>query len=435
VAIIDYRNATIGVIGLGYVGLPLAIEFSKKRQVIGFDIDKNRVDELTKGVDRTREFQTSCVTGAKNLIFTSSINDLKKCKIFVVTVPTPVDEAKQPNISFLKEASRMVGTVLKTRDIVVYESTVFPGATNLYCIPELELISTLKCNEDFYCGYSPERINPGDRNTSIATIPKITSGSNAFAASEVDKLYKEIIVAGTYLAESIEVAEAAKLIENTQRDINIAFMNEISIIFNRLGIDTKQVIDAASTKWNFIPFNPGLVGGHCIGVDPYYLIHLAEKINVQSNLTKAARSLNENMSVFTANEIVRMLIANGAKVSETTIGVLGVTFKENCPDLRNSKVFELINELKRWGANVIVADPIANKLEVESVYGVKIMQELPDQCCDALIVAVSHDNYREMKIDELIKLVSTTENAILGDLKGIFDKNQCEQSGLKVFRL
>jgi UDP-N-acetyl-D-galactosamine dehydrogenase len=378
----ELQKSKIAIIGLGYVGLPLAIEFGKKYHVIGFDIDVDRIIELNNGGDRTLEANLDdlqiVTEGSKinSLKFSFDANDLNECNVFIVTVPTPIDKFKKPDLSPLLKASEMVGKVLKRGDIVIYESTVYPGCTEEDCVPVLEKFSNLKFNLDFYCGYSPERINPGDKINTLTKIKKVTSGSTPEVATKVDELYKSIISAGTFLAKSIKVAEASKAIENAQRDVNISFVNELSLIFDRMGIDTNDVLDAAATKWNFLKYKPGLVGGHCIGVDPYYLAHKAESLGYHPQVILSGRRVNDNMGMFVANKVVKLLIQNGKIIKGSKALVLGITFKENCPDIRNTKVTDIYNELLQFGLDVDVYDPHANSEEVIKEYGIKLISNL-----------------------------------------------------------
>lgn len=424
----------IAVIGLGYVGLPLAVEFGKIQPVIGFDINQARVIELQKGVDHTLECSDEQLKAAAFLSFSSQLNDLKECQIFIVTVPTPVDGANRPDLTPLIKASQMVGAALKQGDIVIYESTVYPGATEEVCVPELERASRLKFNKDFYCGYSPERINPGDKINTLTTIKKITSGSTPEIVDEVDALYRQIIIAGTHKASSIKVAEAAKVIENTQRDLNIALVNELSVIFARLGIDTLDVLEAAGSKWNFLPFRPGMVGGHCIGVDPYYLTHKAEEVGYHPQVILAGRRINDNMGRYVAHVVVRNMLQNGMDVPRCKVGILGITFKENCPDIRNSKVVDVIRELQLWGAQVVVADSWADAAEVRHEYGLELGCIDADNPVDALIVAVGHDQYRGMTPTDL-RALCRSGSPVLADVKSLFDRNALTDAGFSVFRL
>jgi len=409
---------TIAVIGLGYVGLPLAVEFGKKYDTIGFDINATRIDELKRGIDRTLEVEREELAAANKLTFTTSIEDLKRANVYIVTVPTPIDSHKNPDLTPLIMASRTVGRVLKKGDIVIYESTVYPGCTEEVCVPELERESGLKFNEDFFCGYSPERINPGDKEHRLPTIKKVTSGSTPEVAKKVDELYKSIIPAGTHLAPSIKVAEAAKVIENAQRDINIAFVNELSLIFDRLGIDTLEVLEAAGTKWNFLPFRPGLVGGHCIGVDPYYLAYKAKEVGYHPQVILAGRRTNDEMGLFVANKVVKLLIHKGHTVKGSKALVLGVTFKENCPDIRNSRVIDVIRELQEFGIEVDLYDPWADPAEVEREYGLGLLSHQPDLSrYNSIVVAVGHDQFKTMDLASL-----DPSRQVVFDIKGIWPK-------------
>lgn len=425
---------TIAVIGLGYVGLPLAAEFGKQRPVIGFDINAERIAELKSGYDRTRELTDKELDAASKLVFSNDLDVLRQATTFIVTVPTPVDSSNRPDLTPLVKASETVGSVLKKGDIVVYESTVYPGATEEECVPVLERVSGLKYNTDFFCGYSPERIVPGDKVNTLTTIMKITSGSTPETADTVDALYASIVKAGTHKASSIRVAEAAKVIENTQRDLNIALMNELSVLFERLGIDTLEVLEAAGTKWNFLPFRPGLVGGHCIGVDPYYLTHKAEQVGYHPQVILAGRRINDNMARYVARNVIRLMLANGQDVPRCRIGVLGVTFKENCPDIRNSKVVDLIRELEEWGANVVVADPWADTAELNHEYGLSLGVVSVEEPVDALIVAVGHNEYRSLSPAEL-KALTRSERPVVADVKCLFDRHVLADAGFTVFRL
>jgi len=393
----------IAVIGLGYVGLPLAVEFGKHYDTVGFDINKTRVEELRRGVDRTLETSTEDIESARQLTVTSDIDDLKPCDIFVVTVPTPIDAHNRPDLTPIESATRTVAGALKKGDIVIYESTVYPGCTEEFCVPILERISGLKFNTDFFCGYSPERINPGDKEHTVTKIKKVTSGSTPEIARKVDELYKSIISAGTHLASSIKVAEAAKVIENSQRDINIAFVNELALIFERLGIDTLEVLEAAGSKWNFLPFRPGLVGGHCIGVDPYYLTHKAKEIGYHPEVILAGRRINDNMGNFIAGKIIKLMIHKGCKVRGSRVLVLGVTFKENCPDIRNSRVVDVVRELKDYGCDVDVYDPWADGGEVVEEYGFELIGEdvVKKGGYDAVVLAVAHNQFRSLDVTAL----------------------------------
>lgn len=424
----------IAIIGLGYVGLPLAVEFGKKGPVIGFDINQNRIDELKSGKDHTLEVSPEELQKAEQLSFSANLDDLKTSNFFIVTVPTPVDQVNRPDLTPLKKASETVGQALKKGDIVVYESTVYPGATEEVCIPILEKVSGLKFNQDFFAGYSPERINPGDKVNTLTKIKKITSGSTPEVANTVDAVYASIITAGTHKASSIKVAEAAKVIENTQRDLNIALVNELSVIFDRIGIDTLDVLEAAGSKWNFLPFRPGLVGGHCIGVDPYYLTHKAEEVGYHPQVILAGRRINDNMARYVARNTIKLMLQNGIDVPRSKVGVLGVTFKENCPDIRNSKVADLIKELEFWGAQVVVADPWADAEEVKHEYGVELGTVNAQNPVDSLIVAVGHSQFRSLSASELRSYVKA-EKPVLADVKSLFDRTQMSDVGFTVFRL
>jgi UDP-N-acetyl-D-galactosamine dehydrogenase len=407
----------IGIIGLGYVGLPLAVEFGKVMPVVGFDINKERIEELKKGHDRTLEVETEELKSASQLSFSTDLTDLKSVNIFIVTVPTPVDKYKNPDLSPLISASKTVGSVLKKHDIVIYESTVYPGCTEEDCVPILEKLSGLKYNVDFFCGYSPERINPGDKLHRVSSIKKVTSGSTPEIAEKVDNLYKKIITAGTHKASSIKVAEAAKVIENAQRDINIAFVNELALIFDKMNIDTHEVLEAAGTKWNFLPFKPGLVGGHCIGVDPYYLTHKAESIGYHPEVINAGRRINDNMSIYIANQVIKLMAQHKHPIHNSNILVLGITFKENCPDIRNSKVVEIIAELKNFGANVDVYDPQADQEEVKHEYGLSLVSK-PDKKYQAVVLAVSHSEFKSLDWNRFKE-----NNTVIYDVKGFLDKS------------
>lgn len=426
-------KSTIAIIGLGYVGLPLAVEFGKTRPVIGFDINQKRIAELEGGEDHTLEVTSEELTHAKQLSYTADIAQLKAAQIFIVTVPTPIDSANRPDLTPLVKASETVGKSLKKGDVVIYESTVYPGCTEEVCVPTLEKHSGLKFNVDFYCGYSPERINPGDKVNTLTKIKKITSGSTPEVADAVDELYASIITAGTHKAANIKVAEAAKVIENTQRDLNIALVNELSVLFNRLDIDTIEVLEAAGTKWNFLPFRPGMVGGHCIGVDPYYLTHKAEEVGYHPQIIAAGRRMNDNMARYAARNVIKLMLKNGIDVARSKVGVMGITFKEDCPDIRNSKVVDLIKEFEAWGVSVVVADPYADADEVMHEYGVKLgtMDDLHK--VDALVVAVGHQAYRNMGLAGLKKMLGS-EKPVLGDLKALYDRHEAESLGLTVFR-
>jgi len=415
---IDIPDVRLCVIGLGYVGLPLAVEFGKKIQTIGFDLSDARVAALYRGIDSTLEVTDEELKNASNLAFTTDIKDTENCNTYVVAVPTPIDAAKRPDLSPLKGASRSVGSVLKKGDVVIFESTVFPGATEEICVPILEEVSGLCYNEDFFCGYSPERINPGDKEHRLPSIVKVTSGSTDQAADFVDRLYGAIITAGTFKASSIKVAEAAKVIENTQRDVNIALVNELSLIFQKLGINTSEVLDAAGTKWNFLPFRPGLVGGHCIGVDPYYLTHKAQEVGYHPNMILAGRRLNDNMGHHIATSVIKAMIRKHIDTSCAKILVLGLTFKENCPDLRNTRVIDIITELSEYGISVDVHDPWVDVGDAKDEYNLDLQQELKAGEYDGVIVAVAHREYVDMSIADIRKLGKA--NSVVYDVKGLF---------------
>lgn len=410
-------DKTIAIIGLGYVGLPLAVEFGKKYNTIGFDINQGRIDELKGGFDRTLEVETEHLKSANLLTYSANLEELKAANFFIVTVPTPIDKNNRPDLTPLIKASETVGKVLKKGDIVVYESTVYPGCTEDDCVPVLEKHSGLKFNVDFYCGYSPERINPGDKVHTVTKIRKITAGSTPEIADTVNAVYASIITAGTYQAPSIKVAEAAKVIENCQRDINIAFVNELALIFDKMNIDTLEVLEAAGTKWNFLPFRPGLVGGHCIGVDPYYLTHKAEEIGYHSQVILAGRKINDNMGAFVANKVVKLMIKKGINVNSAKALVMGITFKENCPDIRNSKVIDIITELHDFGVEVDVYDPMADAHEVEEEYNIKLTTALNNNTYDTIILAVNHAQFAELNMSQLGK-----NNVVVYDVKSILPK-------------
>ncbi len=424
----------IAVIGLGYVGLPLAVEFGKTRDVVGFDINTTRVQQLRDGRDATNECSDEQLYSAKHLTYSTTLNDIRDAQIYIVTVPTPVDHINRPDLRPLIAASETVGGILKSGDIVIFESTVFPGATEEVCVPILESESGLKFNKDFSCGYSPERINPGDKINTVTKIKKITSGSNIQAAEEIDFLYRSIITAGTWVAPSIKVAEAAKVIENCQRDLNIAFVNELSVIFDRLNIDTLEVLEAAGSKWNFLPFRPGMVGGHCIGVDPYYLTYKAEEVGYNPQVLLAGRRINDNMAQYAAESIVKRMIQGGVDVGRSSIAVMGITFKENCPDIRNSKVVDLICELESWKLDVKVVDPWADPEEVWLEYGLNLVERDDLNGLSAVVVAVGHNQFRAMKIEDFCSMCPT-KGAVFGDLKSIYDREALSNAGFNVYRL
>ena len=427
------NNIKIAVIGLGYVGLPLAVEFGKKRPVLGFDINQHRVQELKAGRDSTLEVTTDDLLSATSLRFGFDPLDLNDCGIFIVTVPTPIDKANRPDLTPLMSASETVGRAMRPGAVVIYESTVYPGCTEEVCVPILEKHSGLKFNQDFFCGYSPERINPGDKVNTLTKIRKITSGSNPEVSKVVDSLYASIITAGTYPATSMKVAEAAKVIENTQRDLNIALVNELSVIFDRLGIDTIEVLEAAGSKWNFLPFRPGMVGGHCIGVDPYYLTHKAEEVGYNPQVILAGRRINDNMARYAARNLVRLMLKNGIDVARSTVGVMGITFKENCPDIRNSKVVDLIHELQSWNVKVVVSDPWADPDEVLHEYGITLVDESKPTSLDSLVVAVGHTEYRELTPTSL-RARCSGDAPVIADVKALYDRHQLADLGFTVFR-
>ncbi len=418
---IQEKTATIGVIGLGYVGLPLAVEFGKKFRTVGFDINTKRIDELKNGIDKTLEVESDELKKAARLTFTTFLNEIEGLDFYIVTVPTPIDDFKRPYLQPLLYASETVGKVFKKKSIVIYESTVYPGCTEEECVPILEKFSSLKYNKDFYCGYSPERINPGDKTHRLQTIKKIVSGSTKETGEIVNRLYKEIITAGTHLTSSIKVAEAAKVIENSQRDINIAFVNELAKLFNIMNIDTTEVLEAAATKWNFLPFKPGLVGGHCIGVDPYYLTHKSVQLGYHPEIILAGRRLNDSMGNYVAGEFVKELIQKEHKVFGTKILVLGITFKENCPDIRNSRVIDIINELKSFHCSVDVYDPWADKIEVLEEYGIELTDSLDGDDLgkyDGCIIAVAHDMFKKLSFEKY-----KSNGFVLFDVKGLLGIN------------
>jgi UDP-N-acetyl-D-galactosamine dehydrogenase len=429
----NLNEKKIAIIGLGYVGLPLAVEFGKLRSVVGFDINLARIAELQSGKDSTLEVTSEDLLSAKQLTYSNRIEDIADCGVFIVTVPTPIDKANRPDLTPLVKASETVSRVMKAGSLVIYESTVYPGCTEEVCVPVLEKHAGLKFNQDFFCGYSPERINPGDKVNTLTKIRKITSGSTPEVAKAVDALYASIITAGTFQATSLKVAEAAKVIENTQRDLNIALVNELSVIFERLDIDTLEVLEAAGSKWNFLPFRPGMVGGHCIGVDPYYLTHKAEEVGYHPQVILAGRRINDNMARYAARNVIRLMLKNGIDVARSTVGVQGITFKENCPDIRNSKVADLVAELQAWGVNVIVADPWADATEVAHEYGIQLGTIDASHQVDALVVAVGHNEFRREDIAELRSLCRGNQ-PVLADLKCLFDRHAAADAGFTVFR-
>ena len=414
----------IGIIGLGYVGLPLAVEFGKKFPVLGFDINKSRIEQLQSGHDSTLEVSEEELKDSPQLNFSSTVVDLESCNIYIVTVPTPIDEHKQPDLTPLIKASDMLAKVIKQNDIIIYESTVYPGATEEACLPVVEQGSGLVFNKDFFAGYSPERINPGDKEHRVTNILKVTSGSNPEIAEKIDQLYKSVITAGTHKASSIRVAEAAKVIENTQRDVNIALINELSIIFNKLDIDTLEVLEAAGTKWNFLPFRPGLVGGHCIGVDPYYLTHKAQSVGYHPEMILAGRRLNDGMGKHVVSELVKNMLKKRIQIDGANVLVMGLTFKENCPDLRNTKVVDIVSELKDYNINVDIVDPRCSNEEAQHEYGLSLTAEHKQNNYDAIIVAVGHNEFIEMGAEQ-IRALGKTEH-VLYDLKYVLPKQSVD---------
>jgi len=412
------ENKYIAVVGLGYVGLPLAVEFGKIYSTLGFDIHTKRIEELNNGFDRTLEVASSDLVAAVNLEYSSKPEDLDKCNTFIVTVPTPIDEFKKPDLGPLLRASAMIGKHLKKGDLVIYESTVYPGCTEEDCVPVLEKNSGLKFNIDFFCGYSPERINPGDKLHTLKTIRKVVSGSTPEVAQQVKLLYDSVVDAGTFMASSLKVAEACKAIENAQRDVNISFVNELALIFDRMGIDTHEVLEAASTKWNFLQFSPGLVGGHCIGVDPYYLMHKAQSLGYFPQVILSGRRINDNMGIFVANKIIKLMIRKGHKIEGSKALLLGITFKENCPDIRNSRVIDIYNELRQFGVSIEVYDPWAHKDEVKEEYGIDLLPELDDRTYDVVILAVSHTEFLELEYNNL----THNKASVIFDIKAFLDR-------------
>lgn len=421
---LDLNNIKIAVIGLGYVGLPLAAEFGKYRPVVGFDINETRVNELRAGIDNTREVETDSLLSAKQLIFSTELSDLSDSNFYIITVPTPIDENNAPDLRPLQGASTAVGKVIKKGDIVVYESTVYPGATEEVCIPIIEKESGLVFNKDFYAGYSPERINPGDKVNTLTKITKITSGSTPEAADIIDCLYASIIKAGTYRASSIKVAEAAKVIENTQRDLNIAIVNEFAKIFNIIGIDTQAVLDAAGSKWNFLKFKPGLVGGHCISVDPYYLTHKAQEVGYRPEVILAGRRINDGMGQYVATQMVKKLASKKIHIDEAKVLVMGFTFKGDCPDTRNTKVIEIVKELQSFNINVDVYDDWASKEEVKDHYGIELIDELKQGYYDGVVIAVDHSDYKNLGIEYIRSLAK--ENHVIYDVKYVFEESESD---------
>ena len=395
------KTKNICLIGLGYVGLPLAVEFGKKRQVVGFDINNDRVNALQSGFDSTLETTSEELAEAIYLSYTNQVKDIQDCEIYIVTVPTPIDELKKPDLTYLEKSSEMIGTILKKGDIIIYESTVYPGATEEICVPILEKKSGLRFNKDFYCGYSPERINPGDKEHRLTNIKKITSGSTPQIATEIDELYKQIIVAGTFKVDNIKIAEAAKVIENTQRDVNIALINELALIFNKLDIDTESVLKAAGTKWNFLPFSPGLVGGHCISVDPYYLTHKAIEVGYVPEMILSGRKINDNMGIYVVHQVAKLMTKKNISIDESKILIMGLSFKENCPDIRNTRVVDLISSFEDLSCSVDVYDPWVNKGEAFIEHGVKLIEEPTKKKYDAIVLAVAHDEFKLLSLDKL----------------------------------
>ncbi len=418
------KNKKICLIGLGYVGLPLAVEFGKNRKVIGFDVNKKRINELKKGVDLTHEISKQEIAEATHLSLTTHLNDIKDCEIYIVTVPTPIDKNKKPNLLPLEASCETIGKVLKKDDIVIFESTVYPGATEEVCVPILEKKSKLKFNQDFFCGYSPERINPGDKEHRLASIKKITSGSTNEIAIKVDQLYKEIITAGTHCASSIKVAEAAKVIENTQRDVNIALINELALIFNKLGIDTESVLEAAGTKWNFLPFKPGMVGGHCIGVDPYYLTHKALDVGYKPEMILAGRKINDNMGYYVADQVTKLMINKNIAINGAQILIMGLTFKENCPDIRNTRVVDLISAFQGFNCSVDVFDPWVNKEESFEEYGIKPIKMLINGVYDSIVLAVAHDEFKKLSAEKIRALGKP--RSVIYDIKYLLKVNESD---------
>lgn len=421
------NDLNVAIIGLGYVGLPLAIEFAKKRKVVGFDINKKRVEQLDRGIDKTLEISSRILKSSKkNIKFTDDIHDIKNQNCYIITVPTPIFKSKKPNLNFLRDASRLVGEIIKKDDIVIYESTVYPGCTEEFCIPIIEKYSQLKLNSQFYCGYSPERINPSDKKHNISNIKKVVSGSNSKVTNLINKLYKQIVIVGTHVAPSIKIAEAAKVIENTQRDINIALMNEFAILFNKLNISSKEVLKAAQTKWNFLPFKPGLVGGHCIGVDPYYLTYKAKEIGYRPEVILAGRKINDKMGVYVANELLRSMKSKKIKIKNANILILGAAFKENCTDLRNSGVKSVINKLKKSKCNVHIYDPVINDLDFFQEFHISPIKYPKKRFYESILIAVPHKLFLRLGIDEIAKFGK--KNSVIFDLKSLFISSKVDLS-------
>jgi len=418
------NNKKIALIGLGYVGLPLAVEFGKKRNVVGFDINQPRINDLKNGLDSTLETTSEELKDATHLSYTTNLNDVADCEIFIITVPTPIDQHKRPDLTPLEKSSEAVGSILKKGDIVIYESTVYPGATEEVCVPILEEQSGLTFNKDFYCGYSPERINPGDKEHRVTTIKKVTAGSTPEIATEVDELYQEIIIAGTHKASSIKVAEAAKVIENTQRDVNIALINELALIFNKLDIDTESVLEAAGTKWNFLPFRPGLVGGHCIGVDPYYLTHKALEVGYNPEMILAGRRLNDSMGSYVADQVSKLMTKNRIHVVDANILIMGLTFKENCPDLRNTRVVDLVEEFESFNCNVDVYDPWVDKDEAVHEYNIRPIDQPVYGKYDAILLVVAHDEFKALTVGQIRAFGK--DNHVLYDVKYLLETDEVD---------
>ena len=415
------QDLKLAIFGLGYVGLPLALEFSKKREVIGFDISEKRIKELNLGIDKNLETTKTELLSSKRLTFTCIEEDLKSANCYIITVPTPIDEFKKPDLSSILKASEMAGKIIKKGDLIIYESTVYPGCIEEECVPVLEKFSKLKFNQDFFCGYSPERINPGDKEHTISKIKKVTSGSTPEIAELVDKLYKEIITAGTHKASSIKVAEAAKVIENTQRDLNIALMNELSILFSKLNIDTNEVLDAAKSKWNFLPFKPGLVGGHCIGVDPYYLTYKAESVGYTPKIILAGRELNDKMGSYVASVLIKKMEEKNIQIKGAKILIMGLTFKENCPDIRNSGVQSIITELNKFECNLDLQDPYVDREEIKKIYNIYPTTDMNQNTYDAVVIAVAHNQFKAVKINQIKNLCK--KNHIIFDLKNLYNSD------------
>ena len=420
----QHSSASIAVVGLGYVGLPLAVEFGRYRNVIGFDINESRIKELNKGIERTLEVTDEELSDAIHLSFSNNLEDLKECKIFIVTVPTPINKNKEPDFIPLKRATNAIGSILKKGDLVIYESTVYPGATEEVCVPILQKKSGLIFNEEFYCGYSPERINPGDKEHRITAIKKVTSGSTPEIAKKVDELYQEIITEGTFMVSSIKIAEAAKVIENTQRDVNIALINELSLIFNKLNIDTKSVLEAAGTKWNFLPFRPGLVGGHCIGVDPYYLTHKALEVGCKPEMILAGRKINDNMSFFVADQVSKLMSKKGISIEGANILIMGLSFKENCPDIRNTKVVDLVDEFISFKCTIDVYDPWVDKDEALNEYNIKLIEYPKKDKYDSIVLAVAHDQFQNFSYKEIMAFGK--DKHVIYDIKYLLDINEVD---------